>query len=1112
MARSRQSWITKCVNIIFVVTLIQIIHISGIYSQKIDSQTGPLILNVKEPPDILDNANLQNTIQNVNNRNTRPQNVPVNQRPMKFLCNRQIPVLMARRNVPAQTTRSPFTVTAVPEVTETNKVLHVKVESQDGQTFRGFMMQVLSAEPGADDTILGEFISTPNVNLQTCYSNNDTATSADGSKLTSTYVMWKAPNSLKDGSVIVRATLVQDYKTYWIDVKSDTISFEDMNTSKENNTVNNGKDTDSIDLDKSIAETFEGFDGPFESADEVLLHQGIRKVDKLDGKSGNVPETDDQPGVIISPPKFDEAPTAPLPPPRYVYRTMNQFAPNFEPPTTSEFVGQLLGNMLTGGNRQPAGGGGGGGLGSMMNMMGMASKMLGGGNGGGGGGLMSSLGTMSKLSGMLGGGSGGGGGGLGGLGALSSMLGGGGGSPIGGMLGGGTRGGNANAPPPVPPPTNRGGGGIGGKLSSLLGFGNKNTASNVAPMPVGGPVNPNSNREPSLADLLGVDPSIGMGNTPTVIPAEANPIAGVSAAKAGGGILSKIGGFAPVLAMAPIAFSMFGKKKKPTTTNAVWSRTTRVSSEGLEDNSGCQVAVQDNLECPQDKEVNSECHHKDKEGNLECHGQQGQFGGAPGQFGRPPQGLGFGPTQPPAWPPTTAPAASNSKDIQQIIQLLEAQRLQIEALKAQVGGASITSQMGGFGNIPLSFGQKTSAQLLGLSGQNGLSSGLGGIGSTLSTFEPVGPPKVEQKPQSSSNNDLLLQQLLQQNQMLMQQNQQFQTNMLNAAQGQGQFGATSGNTFNRVNRSNGQIPMNNGINPADRFGQNAGQNNFLQSQNNGLQNTGLTNGLLPGSASNGFLNSGQAGQGNAGIGAANNAFNSMPNQGANSLNSGMGGGQGPQRPQTGGSSTFGQFGGSNQGASGGSVPAGMSNNANGNAMANPADSGSGGSLTSMFGGGGGGGGGGLGSLMGNMLGGGGGGGGGGGNPLASLMGGGGGGGGPDIGSLMGSMLGGGNGGGGGGMDMSKLLGNVDMNAMQGMLNGEQGQDLMKSVTGMLSGPGGGDLMKAMEGMMSGNGNPADIMGLMGKMDMNELQGMAKQAEGLMASSGIDPAQILGMMG
>jgi hypothetical protein len=124
MARSRQSWITKYVNIIFVVTLIQMIHISGIYSQKIDSQTGPLILNVKEPPDILDNANLQNTIQNVNNRNTRPQSVPVNQRPMKFLCNRQIPALMARRNVPAQTTRSPFTVTAVPEVTETNKVLH----------------------------------------------------------------------------------------------------------------------------------------------------------------------------------------------------------------------------------------------------------------------------------------------------------------------------------------------------------------------------------------------------------------------------------------------------------------------------------------------------------------------------------------------------------------------------------------------------------------------------------------------------------------------------------------------------------------------------------------------------------------------------------------------------------------------------------------------------------------------------------------------------------------------------------------------------------------------------------------------------------------------------
>ena len=124
MTRKEYSWITFCVNSLLVVSIIQIIHISGINSQNIDSQTGPLLHNVKEPPDLLNNANLQNTIQNTNNRNFRRQNVPVNQRPMKFLCSRRVPVFMSRRNVPPQTTPSPFSVTATPEVTENNKVLH----------------------------------------------------------------------------------------------------------------------------------------------------------------------------------------------------------------------------------------------------------------------------------------------------------------------------------------------------------------------------------------------------------------------------------------------------------------------------------------------------------------------------------------------------------------------------------------------------------------------------------------------------------------------------------------------------------------------------------------------------------------------------------------------------------------------------------------------------------------------------------------------------------------------------------------------------------------------------------------------------------------------------
>jgi len=98
------------------------------------------------------------------------------------------------------------------------------------------------------------------------------------------------------------------------------------------------------------------------------------------------------------------------------------------------------------------------------------------------------------------------------------------------------------------------------------------------------------------------------------------------------------------------------------------------------------------------------------------------------------------------------------------------------------------------------------------------------------------------------------------------------------------------------------------------------------------------------------------------------------------------------------------------------------------------------------------------------------------------------------------------------MDISKLMGSVDTNALSGMLEGQDGQNLMNSINGLMSGPQGGSLMKAMEGMMSGNMNPADLQNAMGSMDTNELMSLANQAQGVLSQSGIDPSMLMGLMG
>ncbi|KAL4220822.1 DOMON domain-containing protein frrs1L [Mactra antiquata] len=1103
MAALFTTWMNrKCALILLFVTIWCLLI--GIDSHEI-RDSGSLNTNTKEPPDLTDKLNNKNSLPEFRNRLNRVENTVSNNKQTKFLCRNRLPAFASRRNIPAQTTQSPYKIILPPEV-RPGQVIDVKIQSNTGNPFRSFMLQVLSS-----DVVIGEFQASPTVNLQTCYSMADTVTSSGVRQKTSAIVSWKAPEDIRS-SIIVRATIVKNFRTYWTDIISAEIPVitqtEDNDqvadetiikaTDEADNGLNASDNEDLKELEEAVSDTFESIDGPLESLDEVLTHQGIREVSKLDKNIENG-STEVVHKTVL---QVDDEITAPSPAPKYMYREMNANPLDFEPPQTSEILSTLLKarSMLGGGGTKAAPSGGG--LGSMMNMMGML-----GGGGGGGGGMMSSLGTLSKLSGMMGGGGGGGGmpGGLGALGALGGML-----------------GGKGSAPAPTPP---SGGGGLGGlkalsSLGGLFGFGKKKKTDEVPPPPVGQPVNPASQSgEPSLADLLGVDPRT-VDVAPSVVPAEVNPV-GVAAAAKGGGLLSSIGGFAPMLAGIPIAWSLFGKKKQQQ--QPPWGQ------QGMQGQFG-QMGMQNgqfggangqfgsmppggmppgaNGQFGQMGAQNGQFGQMGAPGGPfgqmggqngqfgQMGGQNGQFGqmgGQNGQFGQMP-GSPFGMN---AGGFTSNAGSQTNGDTDRIIKLLEQQRLEIEALKSQLGSNSVLNRMGGFGNIPLAIGQTTNP-LLGLNKEsNDLNSN---FGSALS------PSPVS----SSSGNDALLKQLMEQNQMLLQQNQQFNT-MFPSTATNGLPGAST-NPFNRVNRSNGpstgtlnvgnSLATNNNLLGQGQFGNNAGTLGGLQ---NGLGVNSNTNSMMNNfqNQNNNILQNGLGGTAGQSNNMLQNGMGAMTGQNNNMLQNGMGGTAGQS------SNMFNQganmFGGQ-QGI--GALPQSPPKNSGGTNLANMFGGGSsgggGGGMSGLLGGGGGGASGGGGGPLAGLLGGGGSGGGGG--PLAGLLGGGGGGGG---GGPLAGLLGGG-GAGGGGLD--SLLQGVDMNAMQSVLGGQEGQDLMNNMMGMLQGPEGGNLMKAVEGVMTGKGDPSEIQNLMKGMDIGALQSMASQAEGMLSKSGIDPSQILGMMG
>lgn len=695
--------------------------------------------------------------------------------------------------------------------------------------------------------------------------------------------------------------MVENFQTYWVNVSSPVIE------SSEPKGIDNDQAVDKIvpevlfdsenesDLKQAVSETFESIDGPLESVNEVLLHQGVRtvqrmgdSVDKGSGKGLGHPK-----GLVFkSPYEEDEMnvdiPSIVNPQPKYVYDAMNKFPQDFEPPQTSEFVGDLVKGMLGSGGGGNSGGGGGLGIGQMFKMYNQFNNMK----------NMFGMGSSQQSRPA---------GGLGGLGMLSSLM------------GGGAGGSNAGR--------NNGGGAGLGLLGSLLGGGGGNSANtgglfgNIAPPPQGGPVNPAARSdEPSLADLLGVDPSTVEESAPDAVPGSNNPLSnlvggvGTSAGTVAG---TTAGGlpFGSMLKFAPLALgvgSMLFKGKKNQQMPPGWP------PQGQQGFGNGQQQMPPGFN------------------GMPPFGGQGSWGG---QQQQQPQGMA-----PPWGPPMPTQASS----------------------QGMFGASGAT---GGQNNPLLQQLKQTQDQL------NELTEKMnnGGISQSSSA----------QSTARDDTYDLLLSELIKQNQLLMEQNLQFKNSFLtflpqNQQAQSASFGSDSNSFGSNINPPSNNFNMN-GMPPRSQFNPGSSStfntpspNNFNGFMNNGgvrtqpPQNHGSGFGAFSGQNSNSggsTMNSMFGGGGGAGGGHS-------PGPGGSSLGNMFGGGQG-----SGGAGGLpGLFGGGGGGGGAGGLAGllgggGGSGNAGGLAglLGGGGGGGGGNPLAGLLGGGGGGGGGdAMASLVGNV--------------------------------------------------------------------------------------------------------------------------------------------------
>ncbi|XP_026148635.1 putative ferric-chelate reductase 1 [Mastacembelus armatus] len=134
--------------------------------------------------------------------------------------------MQPRHSVSPQTTAAPFTITTDRSSYGPGGEIKVHLQAQGSTPFTGFLLQ--AREVGAQSPV-GSFTLTPTgAQFLTCSQKPNSAVShTNASPKTSIQVTWRSDASRDGKPIQFRASFVQNYKTFWVDVTSPTLSFID---------------------------------------------------------------------------------------------------------------------------------------------------------------------------------------------------------------------------------------------------------------------------------------------------------------------------------------------------------------------------------------------------------------------------------------------------------------------------------------------------------------------------------------------------------------------------------------------------------------------------------------------------------------------------------------------------------------------------------------------------------------------------------------------------------------------------------------------------------------------------------------------------------------------
>merc|ERR1711936_1431198 len=169
-------------------------------------------------------------------------------------------MLPEHRTEPMDPTTSPYTIQVAAVKMFNSETLNVSLISDTGEYFEGFLLKAVSIDDGktvgtfnilnttnativdaeyiedggsiesneSDESVetsietVGEGNGSIAVKHLKCSGRKSAVTQSNGSTKTSLYVQWVPPSSYEGGVRLV-ATVVKEYKTFWVNITSDTV-------------------------------------------------------------------------------------------------------------------------------------------------------------------------------------------------------------------------------------------------------------------------------------------------------------------------------------------------------------------------------------------------------------------------------------------------------------------------------------------------------------------------------------------------------------------------------------------------------------------------------------------------------------------------------------------------------------------------------------------------------------------------------------------------------------------------------------------------------------------------------------------------------------------------